>query len=115
MLFRSMVVGQDLGITLDLEGFRIRAAAKGIALTPDSVVMGWDSSLRTLTILHHVSGTMLTRVTDWVVLAVPNRPADALFRELDDLGLDVRRIGDAIAPRRAHSAVVDGDRVGAAL
>ena len=111
----GMVVGQDLGITLDLEGFRIRAAAKGIALTPDSVVMGWDPSLRTLSILHHVSGTMLTRETDWVVLAVPNRPIDALFRELHDLGLDVRRIGDAIAPRRAHSAVVDGDRVGAAL
>ncbi len=111
----GMVVGQDLGITLDMEGFRIRAAAKGITLTPDSVVMGWDPALRTLRILHHVSGIMLDRQTDWVVLAVPNRPDDALFRELADSGLDVRRIGDAIAPRRAHSAVVDGDRVGAAL
>ena len=111
----GMVVGQDLGITLDMEGFRIRAAAKGISLTPDSVVRGWDPSLRTLSILHHVSGTMIDRETDWVVLAVPNRPDDALFRELATSGLDVRRIGDAIAPRRAHSAVVDGDRVGAAL
>ena len=111
----GMVVGQDLGITLDMEGFRIRAAAKGIALTPDAVVMGWDPAQRTLRILHHVSGTMLDRQTDWVVLAVPNRPDDALFRELADSGLDVRRIGDAIAPRRAHSAIVDGDRVGAAL
>ncbi len=111
----GMLVGQDLGITLDMEGFRIRAAAKGIALTPDSVVMGWDSSLRTLHILHHVSGTMLDRETDWVVLAVPNRPDEALFRELADSGLDVRRIGDALAPRRAHSAIIDGDRVGATL
>ena len=111
----GMVVGQDLGITLDMEGFRIRGAAKGITLTPDSVVMGWDSSLRTLSILHHVSGSMISRETDHVVLAVPNRPDDVLFSELSGAGLDVRRIGDALAPRRAHSAVIDGDRVGATL
>ena len=111
----GMVVGQDLGITLDMEGFRIRAAAKGITLTTDSVVMGWDSSLRTLSILHHVSGAMVTRETDHVVLAVPNRPVDELFHQLAASGLDVRRIGDALAPRRAHSAVIDGDRVGATL
>ncbi len=111
----GMVVGQDLGITLDMEGFRFRAAAKGITCTPDSVVMGWDSSIRTLSILHHVSGQMIERVTDRVVLAVPNRPDDALAHELSEAGIDVHRIGDALAPRRAHSAVIDGDRIGAVL
>ncbi len=111
----GMVVAQDLGITLDLEGFRIRAAAKGIVCTPDSVVMGWNPELRTLSILHHVSGQMIERVTDRVVLAVPNHPVDALAYELSSLGFEVHRIGDALAPRRAHSAVIDGDRVGAGL
>jgi mycofactocin system FadH/OYE family oxidoreductase 2 len=111
----GMVVGQDLGITLDMEGFRIRAAAKGITCTPDSVVMGWNSGMRALSILHHVSGQMIDRATDWVVLAVPNRPDDALAHELAADGFDVCRIGDALAPRRAHSAVIDGDRIGAAL
>ena len=115
----GMVVGQDLGITLDMEGFRIRAAAKGITCTPDSVVMGWNGDARELSILHHVSGQMISRETDRVVLAVPNRPSDALYLDLcsstSQQGIEVRRVGDALAPRRAHSAVIDGDRLGAQL
>lgn len=114
ILTPGMVVGQDLGITLDMEGFCIRAAAKGITLTPDSVVMGWNGSA--LSVLHHVSGTMTDLATDWVVLAVPARAADELYVELAaEPGRVVHRIGDCVAPRRAHSAVVDGDRIGATL
>ena len=36
----GMVVGQDLGITLDLETLNMRAHAKGIGQTTDLVVMG---------------------------------------------------------------------------
>ena len=36
----GMVVGQDLGITLDLEGFNMRAAGKHITQSTDRVVMG---------------------------------------------------------------------------
>ena len=119
ILTPGMVVGQDLGITLDMEGFRIRAAAKGITCTPDSVVMGWDGPAKMLSILHHVSGQMISRETDRVVLAVPNRPSDELYAELlaaaDGNGFAVHRVGDALAPRRAHSAVIDGDRLGASL
>jgi mycofactocin system FadH/OYE family oxidoreductase 2 len=117
ILTPGMVVGQDLGITLDMENFCIRAAAKKIVLTPDSVVMGWSGSENggVLSVLHHVSGSMNELAADWVVLAVPGSPADALYRELHTAGVNVHRIGDALTPRRAHSAVVDGDRVGAAL
>lgn len=121
ILTPAMVVGQDLGITLDMEGFCIRAAAKGIALTPDSVVMGWNGEA--LSVLHHVSGQMNELPTDWVVLAVPGRAADELYLELVSAAatepelnkLQVYRVGDCVAPRRAHAAVVDGDRVGALL
>ena len=113
ILTPAMVVAQDLGITLDLEGFCIRAAARGIVLTPDSVVMGWDAAASQLSVLHHVSGRMLQVDADWVVLAVPGSPVDALYRELAASGLDVRRVGDCLAPRRVHSAVVEGDRAGA--
>jgi mycofactocin system FadH/OYE family oxidoreductase 2 len=118
ILTPGMVVGQDLGITLDMENFCIRAAAKKITLTPDSVVMGWNGSaegMGKLSVLHHVSGSMNELAADWVVLAVPGSPADALYRELHSAGVNVHRIGDALTPRRAHSAVVDGDRIGAAL
>jgi mycofactocin system FadH/OYE family oxidoreductase 2 len=113
ILTPGMVVGQDLGITLDMENFCMRAAAKGIALTPDSVVMGWNGSA--LSVLHHVSGTMHEVAADLVVLAAPSAPLDGLYHELLGAGIAVHRVGDALAPRRAHSAVIEGDRVGARL
>jgi pyruvate/2-oxoglutarate dehydrogenase complex dihydrolipoamide dehydrogenase (E3) component len=113
ILTPGMVVGQDLGITLDMENFCMRAGQKGIVLTPDSVVMGWNG--QALSVLHHVSGRMLELAADLVVLAVPGSPADALYSQLLGEGHDVRRVGDCLAPRRAHSAVIDGDRLGAQL
>jgi mycofactocin system FadH/OYE family oxidoreductase 2 len=113
ILTPGMVVGQDLGITLDMENFCMRAAAKGIALTPDSVVMGWNGAA--LSVLHHVSGRMLEIAADLVVLAVPPAPHDELYHQLTAAGIAVHRIGDCLAPRRAHSAVIEGDRVGALL
>ena len=120
ILTPGMVVGQDLGITLDMEGFCIRAAAKAITLTPDSVVMGWRSAPTigekgVLSVLHHVSGRMIDVTADWVVLAVPGAPADELYRELVAAGVDASRIGDCIAPRRVHAAVIDGQRIGSSL
>jgi mycofactocin system FadH/OYE family oxidoreductase 2 len=113
ILTPGMVVGQDLGITLDMENFCMRAAQKKIQLTPDSVVMGWTGEA--LSVLHHVSGAMLEVPADLVVLAVASTPADELYREIQEAGIAVHRIGDCLAPRRAHSAVIEGDRVGALL
>ncbi len=107
----GMVVGQDLGITLDMEQWWMRATAKGIVQSTDLVPMGFDGT--TLTLLHHPTGAMQSRTPDWVVLAVPAVPADGLYHELKSAGLAVHRAGDCIAPRRAHAAVVEGDAVGA--
>ena len=109
----AMVVGQDLGITLDMENWWSRATAKGIVQSTDLVPVAMDG--RTVQLLHHPTGSMQTRVPDWIVLAVPAAPADALYFELSARGVTVLRVGDCIAPRRAHAAVIDGDRVGAAL
>ena len=109
----GMVVGQDLGLTLDLENWWIRASAKGIVQTTECTPMGVEG--RTLQLQHHPTGTPVTREPDWVVLAVPSNPADRLYHELTAAGYDVHRVGDAVAPRRAHAAVVDGERVGASI
>ncbi len=107
----GMVVGQDLGITLDLEQWWMRAMAKGIVQSTDLVPMGFDGT--TLTLLHHPTGENVERTPDWVVLAVPAIPADALFHELRTVGVSVDRVGDCVAPRRAHAAVIEGERAGA--
>ena len=109
----GMVVGQDLGITLDMEQWWMRATAKGIVQSTDLVPMGFDGSA--LTLLHHPTGAMQSRTPDWVVLAVPAVPADGLYHELKSAGIAVHRVGDCIAPRRAHAAVVEGDAVGALI
>jgi 2,4-dienoyl-CoA reductase (NADPH2) len=58
---------------------------------------------------------MQTRTPDWVVLAVPASPVEWLYNDLKAAAVSVQRVGDCLAPRRAHAAVVDGERAGASL
>ncbi|MEI6496998.1 MAG: mycofactocin system FadH/OYE family oxidoreductase 2 [Actinomycetota bacterium] len=109
----GMVVGQDLGITLDMENWWMRAGTKGIVQSTDLVPMGIAGN--ELTLLHHPTGANHTRRFDWVVLAVPGNPVEWLYHDLRNAGVSVQRVGDCVAPRRAHAAVVDGERAGAAV
>jgi 2,4-dienoyl-CoA reductase (NADPH2) len=109
----GMVVGQDLSVTLDLEGFNLRAVEKKIAQLSDRVVMG--AGEHGLEVLHHPTGATEWTQADWVVLAVPPLPEDSLYAELVARrpSSTVARAGDCLAPRRAHAAVLDGERAGA--
>ncbi|MSX55711.1 MAG: mycofactocin system FadH/OYE family oxidoreductase 2, partial [Actinobacteria bacterium] len=109
----GMVVGQDLGITLDMENWWMRAHAKGIVQSTDLVPMGFADG--ELTLLHHPTGANHTRRPDWLVLAIPPNPVEWLYNDLKAAGVSVERIGDCVAPRRAHAAVVEGERAGAAV
>jgi mycofactocin system FadH/OYE family oxidoreductase 2 len=117
IITNGMVVGQDLGITLDMENWWMRAGAKGIVQSTDLVPMGMGepSHRRILDLLHHPTGINHTRTPDWVVLAVPASPVEWLYHDLKAAGFSVERIGDCVAPRRAHAAVIEGERAGAAL
>jgi len=108
----GMVVGQDLGITLDLEGFNMRAASKGITQSTDRVVMGAAGGA--LQLLHHPTGVTEERNVNFVILAIPGEADADLYFALRQArpGLDVRRAGDCVAPRRAHAAVIEGEREG---
>jgi len=117
ILSPGMVVGQDLGITLDMENWWLRATSKGIVQIPDSVIVGMEGAA--LQVLHHPTGVTTPMTADWVVLAVPGSPADELYFQLKATyaatSVTVERIGDCVAPRRAHAAVIEGNRVGASL
>ena len=117
MLSPGMVVGQDLGITLDMENWWLRATTKGIVQVPDHVVVGLEGL--DLQVLHHPTGVVAPRTADWVVLAIPAAPEDGLYFALKEryrqTSVTVDRAGDCVAPRRAHSAVIEGNRVGSAL
>lgn len=114
----GMVVGQDLGLTLDLEMFTIRAHAKGIAQSTDEVVTGaWRAEDGGVLVdLHkHTTGVTVQQRYDWVVCAVHQDPEDGLWQELRDAPFEVHRVGDCLTPRRADSAVAEGHRTAAAL
>ena len=113
----GMVVGQDLGITLDMEDWWMRAGAKGIVQSTELVPMGMADGRR-CSLLHHPTGddarapARLGRAAP-----CPPHPVEGLYLELRDgeRGVEVERVGDCVAPRRAHAAVIDGERVGAAI
>ena len=109
----ALVVGQDLGVTLDLEQFWVRATSKRIVQSTSTLV----TALRPggVDVQDVRTGAPGRRDVDVVVLAVPGVPDQSLASELRAHGREVHLIGDARAPRRAHAAVLDGDRVGQAL
>jgi 2,4-dienoyl-CoA reductase (NADPH2) len=100
-------------VTLDMEQFWVRATAKGIVQTSSTMVTG----LRVggVALQDVLTGAAGERDVDAVVLAVPPEPDPGPADALRARHLEVHVIGDARAPRRAHAAVVDGDRVGCAL
>jgi mycofactocin system FadH/OYE family oxidoreductase 2 len=114
----AMVAGQDLGITLDLEMWNVQAHAKGIRQRTDVVVIGLDGGPGgglVLDLLHHPTGGALRLECDWAASALPPEPEDGLWHALAGAPFEVHRVGDCLAPRRAHAAVIEGERVGAAL
>ncbi len=121
----GMVVAQDLGVTLDMETWNVKAHAKGIGQKVDLVPMGVrpdaassavDADQRlVLSLQHHPTGTDLERTCDWVVCSVHQQPVDQLWRDLQGSPFPVHRIGDCLAPRRAHAAVIEGHRVAVGL
>jgi 2,4-dienoyl-CoA reductase (NADPH2) len=114
----GMVVGQDLGVTLDMETWNVKARAKGIGQTTDLVVMGTRPAAGggvEVDRLHHPTGVTTSVTADWVVCAVHAAPEDGLWHALKGAPFPVHRIGDCVTPRRAHAAVVEGERVAVAL
>lgn len=112
----GMVFAQDLGVTLDFEGWNRRAHRKSITQLTDLIVTGvaGDGPL-TVDLLHHPTGRHEQRVVDWVVYSTAQESVDDLWNGMSDNGFEMHRIGDALAPRRAHAAVIEGHRVAVAL
>jgi thioredoxin reductase len=67
--------------------------------------------------LQHVSGgeAVVIDKVDTMVLCTGHTPVDELSDAIEDLGVEVRIIGDAASPRTAEEAVYDGLRVAAEI
>ncbi|OLL16908.1 MULTISPECIES: mycofactocin system FadH/OYE family oxidoreductase 2 [unclassified Rhodococcus (in: high G+C Gram-positive bacteria)] len=113
----GMIVGQDLGLTLDMEDWTRRAHAEGIAQLTDTLVTAVTETGGRLDVAlwHHPTAVAHTRTVDAVVVATHQDPVDDLWVALRDGAFHVVRIGDAVTPRRAHAAIVEGERAAVGL
>lgn len=110
----TLYVGQDLGVTLDLENWYRRARKLGITCTPNHSVLSIADGV--VTAIHNYSGQIVTfdRV-DTVVLAIHRRANCDLYMGLKGRVKELYRIGDCVAPRRAHAAILEGEKAGRAI
>ena len=135
----TLYVGQDLGVTLDLENWYRQARRLGIRCTPNHSVLSIDQGV--VMALHNYSGQIVHfPQVDTVVLAIHRQADDSLYQALkadnaransllsqvrqvdEDLYATLKgrvptlyRIGDCVAPRRAHAAIIEGERAGRAV
>lgn len=111
---QTLYVGQDLGVTLDLENWYRQARRLGIRCTPNHSVLSIED--RVVTALHNYSGQIIQfPQVDTIVLAVHRRPECSLYSALKPSVPELYRIGDCVAPRRAHAAIIEGEKAGRAV
>ena len=111
---QTLYVGQDLGVTLDLETWYRQARRLGIACTPNHSVLSIQDGV--VTALHNYSGQMVNFAkADTVVLAIHRKADQDLYRALKGTVPELHRVGDCVAPRRAHAAIIEGERAGRAV
>jgi 2,4-dienoyl-CoA reductase-like NADH-dependent reductase (Old Yellow Enzyme family) len=114
---RLAVSGTAAGETLPLY-VRDHAAANlhklGIKVLPYMRLYGSDADS---VYLQHVSGgeAVILDKVDTLVLCTGHAPEDELSDSVEDLGVEVRVIGDAASPRTAEEAVYEGLSVAAEI
>ena len=110
ILTRETSVGLDIDPTLKPALYR-RLFTKGVVMTPLTSVVEIGS--RTIRVEHVYSGQRRELPADLVVLALGGEARAELYHALRAAAptLAVHRVGDAVAPRRLHDALLDAARV----
>src|SRR5207248_141096 len=109
----TLVAGQDLGLTLDLENWHRRVLALSVRITTSVAPLGYEAD--TVHVVEAYSGRQVALGPfDTVVVVDHGRADDELYHALRGR-VEVHRAGDCVAPRRAGSAVDEGDQVALSL
>jgi mycofactocin system FadH/OYE family oxidoreductase 2 len=106
-------VGQDVGVT-SIAPVYTRLFKRGVVLTPHTELRAVEGS--TVVVGNVYSGAeQRIEGVDTVVLATGSRSTDALYRALKGRVAELHAVGDCVAPRGVHQAILDGTRVGRAI
>jgi NADPH-dependent 2,4-dienoyl-CoA reductase/sulfur reductase-like enzyme len=106
-------VGQDIGVT-SIAPLYARLYTKGVVLTPCTELRAVEGS--TVVVANVFSGAeRRIESVDTVVLAMGSRSTDALYRALKGHVDELHAVGDCVAPRGVHQAILDGTRAARAI
>jgi NADPH-dependent 2,4-dienoyl-CoA reductase/sulfur reductase-like enzyme len=108
-----LFVAADLLPTLDMPHVVPRLKAAGVTLTAQQYVERIDGT--SVEVYDVWGGPRRTIEVDTVVLSTYRRPNEELYFSLSDTGLDVRRVGDAVAPRKLEAVIYEGQELGRTL
>jgi len=106
-------VGQDVGIT-SIAPLYARLFAKGAVLTPHTELRAIEGSTVIVANVHAGAERRIASV-DTVVLAMGSRSTDTLYRALKGRVSELHAVGDCVAPRGVHQAILDGTHAGRAI
>jgi thioredoxin reductase len=108
---RETLVGVDIDPTLRPALYR-RLFTKGAVMTPLTAVL--EIGPRGVRVEHVYSGQTRDLPADLVVLALGGEARAELYEGLRAAAprLEVHRVGDGVAPRRLHDALLEGTRAG---
>lgn len=113
VISRLLYPGQDVGIT-SIVPLYARLFRKGAVLTAHTELRAIEGS--TVTVANVYSGAeRRIEGIDTVVLATGSRSSDGLYRALKGRVPELHAVGDCLAPRGVHHAILEGTRVGRQL
>lgn len=113
VISRLFYPGQDIGIT-SVVPLYARLFTKGVTLSPHTELRAIEGS--TVVVANVYSGgERRIEGVETVVLAMGSRATDSLYRALKGKVRELYAVGDCLAPRGVHHALLEGTRVARAI
>jgi hypothetical protein len=113
VISRLFYAGQDVGVT-SIAPLYSRLFAKGVTFTPHTDLIAVEGSAVVVANTYTRAERRLEAV-DTVVLSMGSRSTDTLYRALKGKVPALHAIGDCVAPRGVHQAILEGTRVARAV
>jgi mycofactocin system FadH/OYE family oxidoreductase 2 len=106
-------VGQDIGVTSIAPLYK-RLVTAGVVLTPGTELRAVEGSAVVVANVYSGAERRIEGV-DTVVLSAGSRSTDSLYRALKGRVAELYAVGDCVAPRGVHQAILDATRVARAI
>jgi dimethylglycine catabolism A len=106
-------VGQDIGVTSIAPLYK-RLFTAGVILTPGTELRAVEGSAVIAANVYSGSERRIEGV-DTIVLSAGSRSTDSLYRVLKGRVAELYAVGDCVAPRGVHQAILDATRVARAI